>query len=281
MGTIGSYSGSGGKPGNDLRNELNDWLDQLPPNPPPQPPPDDDSDNEQPPGESPPPNPLPPGILQNLLPLLRPRTGGGGGGGGDGPGGGGGVSGGERVSTGRRSSGGPHRSAAVSAGSAGRAASAAYAYQTGNAAELERLGLSYDELRSLNDPLEVTSRIVAAACGPNDSTIEDMEQRYVAAEVAEWVFEQGPEAVPTPEEIVRKTISLMIFEMFESETGALLREGNHPAWATELAESELSDAADALAQRATLSVNGVSADEFAAAIENGIEMLRQIVRGAE
>ena len=122
---------------------------------------------------------------------------------------------------------------------------------------------------------------MAAACGPNESTIEDMEQRYVAAQVAEWVFEQGPEAVPTPEEIVRKTISLMIVETFESETGALLREGNQPAWATELAESELSDAADALAQRATLSVDGVSADEFAAAIENGIETLRQIVRGAE
>jgi hypothetical protein len=278
MGTSGSYSGSGGKAGKDLRKELTDWLDQLPPNPPDDSPPED-TDPRQPPNESPPPSPLPPELLQNLLPLLRPRSGGGGGS--DGPGGGGGIGGaGGQRSSGRRTGGGPQRSAAASAGSAGRAAAAAYAFQTGDTAELDRLGLNYAELRSLGDPLEVTSRIVAAACGPSESTLEDMEQRYVAAQVAEWVFEQGTNAIPTPEEIVRKTISLIIVETLESETGELLRDGKRPAWATELAESELRDAADALAQRATLSVDGVSADEFAAAIETGIETLRQILGGA-
>jgi len=280
MGTSGSYSGSGGKAGKDLRQELTDWLDQLPPNPPEEQPPDD-SDPGQPPTQPPSPTQLPPEIVQNILPFLRPRATGGGGS--DGPGGAGGIGGagaGERGSSGGRSGGGPRRSAAVSAGSAGRAAAAAYAYQTGNVAELERLGLRYDELRTLGDPLEVTSRIVAAACGPNESTIEDMEQRYVAAELAEWVFEQGAEAVPTPEEIVRKTISLIIVETLESETGDLLRNGQRPAWATELAEGELRDAAEVLAQRATLSVDGVSEAEFAAAIENGIETLRQILGGA-
>lgn len=279
MGTSGSYSGSGSKAGKNLRRELNDWLDQLPPNPPDQPPPDD-RDPERPPSDTPPPNPLPPAVLQSVLSMLRPRISSGSGA--DGPGGGGGLGrggAGAGAPTGR-TGGGARRSAAGAAGSAGRAGAAAYAYQTGDAAELERLGLRYDELRSLGDPLEVMQRIVVAACGPNESTIEDIDQRYVAAEVAEWVFEQGPTAVPTPEEIVRKTISLMIFETFLSESGSL-RDGERPSWASELAENELRDAAEALSQRATLSVDGVSADEFAAAIEGGIEMLRQIVGGAQ
>jgi hypothetical protein len=285
MGTSGSYSGSGGKPGKDLRRELEEWLDQLPPNPPDERPPAD-PDREPPPDQPPsdqppPPTSLPPTIFQNLLPFLRPRATGGGGS--DGPGGGGGLGGGgERTSAGRRTGGGPQRTAAASAGSAGRAAAAAYAYQTGDAAGLEGLGLNYDELRNLSDPLEITSRIVAAACGPiGESTIEDMEQRYVAAQVAEWVFEQGSNALPTPDEIARKTISLIIVETLESETGELLRDGKRPIWATEIAETELREAADALAERATLSVEGPSAEEFAAAIEDGIETLREILGGSE
>jgi uncharacterized protein YciI len=150
-------------------------------------------------------------------------------------------------------------------------------YQTGNAAALEQLGLRYEELRTLDDPLEITSRIVAAACGPNESTIEDIEQRYVAAQVVEWVFAAGPTAMPTPEEIVRKTISLIILETLETETGEMLRNGQRPAWASEIAENEMREAAEAIAQRAPLSVDGVSDAEFAAAIENGIEALRQIL----
>lgn len=280
MGTSGSYSGSGGKTGRVLRREMGEWLDQLPPNPP-NGPPSDDPAGEPPSDQSPAPPSMPPTIFKNLLPFLRPRTGGGGGG--DGPGGAGGLGGGgERTSTGRRTGGGPQRTAAASAGSAGRAAAAAYAYQTGNAAGLESLGLNYEELRGLGDPLEITGRIVAAACGPvGESTIEDMEQRYVAAQVAEWVFEQGPNAVPSPDEIARKTISLIIVEALESETGELLRDGKRPAWTTEVAESELRGAADALAERATLSVEGASAAEFAAAIEDGIETLREILGGAD
>jgi hypothetical protein len=48
-----------------------------------------------------------------------------------------------------------------------------------------------------------------------------------------------------------------------------------------MAETELREAADALAERATLSVEGPSAEEFAAAIEDGIETLREILGGSE
>jgi hypothetical protein len=280
MGTSGSYSGSGGKPGKDLRNGLEEWLNEIPLPDPPESPPDGDQ-QEVPPDHEPPTNPIPEQVIQNVLPLLRPRpASGSGSGGGLGGGGGGAGGGGERASGGGRSGGGPRRSVAASARSAGRAAAAAYAYQTGNAAELDRLGLHYDDLRSLGDPLEVTIRIVAAACGPiGEGTIEDDEQRHVAAEVAEWVFAQGAESVPTPEEIVRKTISLIIFETLLSETGELLRRGERPPWASEIAETALREAAEAIVERAPLSVEGVSDTEFAQAIENGVETLRNILWG--
>jgi hypothetical protein len=119
---------------------------------------------------------------------------------------------------------------------------------------------------------------VEAACGARaDSTIEDYEQRLVAANVAEWVLDQeadgGP---PTPEEIVRHTIALIIADAFLSETGEEVNNSNH----AELAESEVRDAAEALAERPTLSVAEVTEAEFTQAIEDGIEALRAIYEEA-
>src|SRR5690606_41176073 len=52
------------------------------------------------------------------------------------------------------------------------------------------LGLDYESLRTNDDPIDLTRRIVEAACGPlPDGTIEDEERRVVAAQVAEWVLE--------------------------------------------------------------------------------------------
>ena len=260
MGHIGSYSGSGGKPGKDLRDGVGEWLDQLPADPAPSQP-----DQEQP--------RLDPDVLLNVVQLLRPRSGGGSGGGGSagGGGGGGGTGGG---GSGSRSGGGPRRSAAGSAGSAGRAAAAAYAFRAGDAAALEQLGLDYGELTALGDSIQVARRIVEAACGPRaNSTIEDHEQRLIAAEVAEWVVgEEGDGYVPTPEEIVRKTIAIIIAGEALVETGEITNQHDQG----EVAESEIRDAAEALADRATLSVEGVTEAEFTSAIESGIETLRKI-----
>jgi len=120
--------------------------------------------------------------------MIRPRASQGGGGGPAGSVGGSSGAGGR--------SGGPQRSAAASARSAGRAAAAAYAYRTSDATTLERLGLDYNELRALGDEFEVLRRIVDVACGSPDSTIEDHEQRRIAADVAEWVLEQGRDGNP-------------------------------------------------------------------------------------
>lgn len=260
MGTSGAYSGSGGKDGKAIRDTIGGYLDGLP---------GADagggSDDERP--------PLDLDALRRVIHLIRPRSAGGGGG--DGPGGGGG--GGAPAGASGRSGGGPRRSAAGSARTAGRAAAAAYAYRTGDAATLERLGLDYDELRGLGDEFEVLRRIVDMACSTPESTIEDHEQRRVAADVAEWLMEQGRDgAPPTPEEIVRQTIATIIAETLLVESGDLVNRHD----LADVAEADIRDAAEAIAAQATLSVEGVTEDEISRAVEAGLETLRGIVRGA-
>jgi len=271
MGTSGSYSGSGGKIGDGIRDGIGDWIDSLPPgsNQPEGAPasPDDASPT------APTTPKLDPNVLLPIVGLLRPRSRGGGGA--DGPGGGGG---GGTTSGGRRG-GGPTRTAAGSASTAGRAAAGAYAFRSGDTATLSRLGLDFAELTALGDPFEITRRIVEAACGPQaESTIEDHEQRLVAADVAEWVLTQDVDGQPpSPEEIVRHTIALIIADTVLSETGDVV---NSSARA-ELAESEIRDAAEALAGREDFSADGVNETDFAAAIERGIETLRGIVEASD
>jgi hypothetical protein len=270
MGTKGSYTGGGGAAGKTLRKTVDDWLDSLPPSSPPPPPndrPDKPDDQQQ----------LPKFRPEQLLPavgLFRPTSSGRA----DGPGGAGGGGGAGGSTTGTRSGGGAQRSAGRSAGTAGRAAAAAYGLRTGNAALLQELGLDYDSLRANTDPIDVTRRIVEAACGPlPDGTIEDDERRMVAAEVAQWVLESNFDgAPPTPEEVVRETIALIIFEAVSNETAARLRNGERPAWASREAERELRATAQALALNTPLTASGPTAEEFSRAIEQGIEAMRAI-----
>jgi hypothetical protein len=271
MGTSGSYSGSGGKLGNDLRESLNDWIDSIPSDSQQQPPTDQSNNGDQGQGDQSGPR-LDPVALLPIVGLIRPRLSGGGHG--DGPGGGG-MNGGA-TGGGSRSGGGPNRTVGRSASTAGRAAAAAYAYRSGDASTLEQLGLDYTELNALGDQHEIARRIVEAACGARaDSTIEDSEQRLVAADVAEWILsEQDGAQSPTPEEIVRHTIGLIIADALLSETGEVINNSDH----ADLAESEIRDAAEALAARPALSVNGVTEAEFTQAIEEGIETLRGIYK---
>ena len=261
MGTSGSYSGSGGRPGRDIRTEIGRWLDGLPPNGPP---------DNQPPARP----QLQPAtrVARRAIGLFEPRSDSGNGGGG----------GGAAVGTrgGGRRAGGVQRSVARAARSAGRAAAGAYAYGTANREVLSALGLDYDELRGLGDPLEVSRRIVEAACGPrSESTIDHEEQRWVAAKIAEWVFEeQEAGALPQPDDIARKAIAFIIFEAIASEAGELMNGHNRPEWTIDWSDGELRDAAEVLSREAQLSVDGVTNAEFTKAIEDGIETLRRIYR---
>lgn len=257
MGTSGAYSGSGGKDGKAVRDTVGDYLDGL-----------SSSDGAGHDDQRP---PLDPAVLQRVINLIRPRVPSGGR---DGPGaGGGGTSGG---GTGSRGGGGPQRSAAGSARTAGRAAAGAYAYSRGDAATLQRLGLDYNELRGLGDEFEVLRRIVDMACSTPDSSIEDHEQRRVAAEVAEWVMEQERDGYHlTPEEMVRQTIAVIIAETLFVETGDLVN--SHDL--ADVAEGDIRDAAEAIAAQADLSVDGATEDEISQAVEAGLERIRGIVGG--
>ena len=261
MGTSGAYGGSGGGDGKAVRDAVAGHVDTIP------------GSGSAGQGDGRP--PLDPNDLRRIINLIRPRSSGGGGG--DGPGGGGGGRvGSTGGGTGGRTGGGPRRSAATSARSAGRAAAAAYAYRTGDAATLARLGLDYSELQSLGDDFEVLRRIVDMACGASDSTIEDHEQRRVAANVGDWILEQEADGyVPTPEEIVRRSITEIIAETLLVETGDLI---NQSAMA-DVAEQDIRDAAEALAGQASLSVGGATEDEISRAVEAGLETIRGIVGG--
>lgn len=265
MGTKGSYSGGGGKSGADLRQNIEDWLDSLPEMPPP---------GDGPPPEQPLGTPEIPRIRpQQLLPalgLFAQRSGGHG----DGPGGGGGAG---RSSAGTR--GGAQRTVAGSSRTAGRAAAAAYALRTGDADLLrQEFGLDYESLRSNPDIADVARQIMVAACGPlPDGTIEEEEQRVVAAQVAQFVLEANPDGEPpTPEEVVRETIACIIFEAISNETAAKVHAGEQSVWASAEAERQLREATQAWALRADLSPNGATPAEFEKAIAQGIEMMHTI-----
>lgn len=263
MGTIGAYGGAGGKAGRDLGAGADEWIDSV--------------SGDSPPGDSPDSDPvveLPHRLVAGALSQLRPRSGGSGGDGG-GPGGAGGARR-SSDSQGGGQSGGLRRSTGRTAGRAGRAGAAAYAFATGDRAALAALGLDYDALRALRDPIEVTRQIVGAACGELASgTLEDHEERYVAASVAEWVLEQAENgATPTPEEIVRHSIATVVAEVLATEISSALIE--RPDEVAAVAEDELFAAAEVLADKVELSVTGATDAELSKAIEDGIETMKRI-----
>ena len=251
MGTKGSYTGGGGKAGKDLRDAVSRWADSAGAA-----------------GDQPRP-PLPPAALRGALGLFRNSA--------DGPGGGGGGGGASGAGVGS-GGGGAQRTVAASARAASRAAAAAYGLRTGDAQTLADLGLDYDALRANQDPLQVTKAIVDAACGPStDGTIEDHEQRLVAAEIAGWILDAHSDGtVPTPDEIVRETIALIVFEAACTETAARLQQGAPSAAAMLAAEDEMRVTARVLAENADLSATGATEQELNTAIAKGIESLRVI-----
>lgn len=276
MGTSGAYGGAGGKAGRDVAAGADAWIDSLTGG-------DasggagvvsDGSTTSG--GNSSEVIELPPQLVSGALAQLRPRVPSGGGGGGGGMSGAGGRVRESGASGGGRRSGGLRRSTTRAAGAAGRAGAAAYAYATGDRAGLAALGLDFDSLRTLGDPIAVTTRIVEAACGPlGNGTLEDHEERYVAASVAEWVLEQAESgSPPAPEEIARHSIAAVVAEVLATEITEALNQ--RPEEVAAVAEEELFEAAEVLASKVDLSVNGVTEAQLSKAIEEGIDTLKQI-----
>lgn len=263
MGTSASYSGSGSKPAKALRQGISDFLYS-------QTPVSGTSTQSGTPSST-----FSPDILHPALSLFRSSQHRGSNGG---SGGGNGKNSGETSDS--PSGGGAQRTVKGSATSAGRAAAAAFAFSQGDRETLEKLGLSYDELRQIPNPIDLINRIVDVACESQDaSTIEGAEQREVAADIADWVLEQTDKgSIPSSEDIVRKCIGTIISEAVDSEIGAMLREGEWSSENVGKLEDELHEGAEVLAEKADLSPDGVTDEEFANAIEKGIETLKEIIR---
>jgi hypothetical protein len=115
------------------------------------------------------------------------------------------------------------------------------------------------------------------ACDVADSTIPDHEQRMVTADVTEWILEHEEFGgrLPTPDEIVRQTIATIITSVALTESGDLINQHDMG----DVAESDVRDLAEALANQADLSIGGASEDEISRAIEDGIDTIRTILAG--
>ncbi len=276
MGTSGAYTGAGGKAGTEVADGLGEWLDSLPGS-------GGDEDGTSTPDRvvdgKKPATAFPPKVVTGLLGLLGRRSGGRGSS--DGPSAGGGsVTGGHSTSSrAGRARAGSSRSLRRLASVGGRAGAGAYAFARGDSEELRSLGLNYAELRSLDDPFEVTRRIVNAVCDQQSrSTLEDDEERYVAASVADWVLTQGEKGnLPDAEDIARYAIATIITEILSSELGQAMR--NRPDEVCDVAEDELREAAWVLAGQARLNSSAPTSDELTGAIEDGVDRLRGIYGG--
>ena len=122
----------------------------------------------------------------------------------------------------------------------------------------------------------MTRRIVDAVCGQRaDGRLEEAEERYVAASVADWVLEQNEDGdLPDVDDVARYAIATIVTEVLSSELGEALRE--QPDEVADVAEDELREAAMVLARQTDLSASGPTEDELTRAIEEGIEKLRPI-----
>lgn len=260
MGTSGAFGGSGGRDAKNLRDNIADWLTDVPA-------PATPTDGG--PG-------LPtPNI--DLRPTIRILTGRGGGGDGPGGGGGGGASGGGSGSG--RSGGGARRSVSATSRAAGRAGALARAYASGDRASLERAGLNYEDLLSLGDMVAVGTRIVEVAFDTQaDSTLADDESRETVAEIVEWILEAPANQTPSPDEIVRRSIELIISNATLTEVGDRIR-AESSRERRRAAEQEIRDAAEVYASQVTLTNTGASEQEISKAIEGGIRELGQIFGG--
>lgn len=276
MGTSGSFKGSGGKDAGGLRDAISGWLGDAPSDPAASPtttvaPPD--SDGEPQPGTGDPRH-LDSASLAPMVRLWRK-----GGGGGDGPSGGGGGSGGSSAGGGTgsgRSSGGPRRTVGRVAGPAGRASSLVRAYASGDRRALEAVGLNYDELRSLNDPLAVGQKIAAVAFDTQpDSSIEDSEARLIVAELVAWMMAAPPESPHQPDEVVRHTIELMILKGTLNEVGSTIRAEKDRSKRRAI-EAEIASAARVVAGKVVLDGVGTTSAAIAQAIEQGVGQLSGI-----
>lgn len=279
MGTKGSFAGGGGKIGNDLRDGIDEWLDNLPGGPGGSDGPFDGDGGPDPSDAGPSPNQSGmPGASVGTKPTMSPAA--------------------RRVlptavlfrtssGTGSRARKGTAaqfpRSAATTSRTAGRGAAAAYAYRTGDAQALRDLGLDYEALRSNPDVIDVVHQIVQKVCEDlPPGEIDTEEQTHVVAEIAGWVITTNPEdPVPSPEDIAVETLATVLKWAYLTTTAAELNTRDMSGPERVAFENEIRAACEEVAAHADLSTTGTTGAEFSKAIENGIEYLQHIYEAGD
>ncbi|QYF96834.1 hypothetical protein [Microbacterium sp. PAMC21962] len=142
----------------------------------------------------------------------------------------------------------------------------------GERAPLEAAGLDLDELRALDDPLEVRRRIVEAAFESEpDSTIADGEARLIVADLVTWTLETPRD----PAQIVRHTVELMIARSILTEVGDRIRQEPRAALRRS-AEDEIRLAAKAWAMRFDVAAVTLDGPSISAAVQTGVTDLLAI-----
>jgi hypothetical protein len=275
MGSSNAFKGSGGKAAADLRDAIADWLDDASSTNP-----AEDGAASDDPASSTSDGQMPYQHLDPaaIAPIVRLWGRGSPGGSATGTGHGGAArgNGGSGTSGGGRSSGGVQRTVRRVAGPAGRAGAIASAYARGDRDAVEAAGLNYDDLRRLNDPLEVGNRIAAAAFEAQpDGSIEDQEARWIVADIIAWILEAPDSQTPEPEQIVRHSIELMIERSVLTEVGDTIRKEKNPARRRE-AEADVRRAAGIWASQVQLGNGATSPADLARAIEDGVDQLVKI-----
>lgn len=205
--------------------------------------------------------PLPAGSSWTSRPRGARARGGGGGGGGAGGGQGGG---------GGRAPSGRSRARAASVGA--RVLSAGLAYQRGDAATLQSLGLDLDELRSLSS-LRRANAILNAIVGA-DGGIEETEMRRVNARVLREMLGNGLDGPAA----VRLFIVEYVMQVWASETGEAMRSGSRPATASRESERQLRGALTAKARQLQIAASSTAA-ELRSSISSSLGLMRRLMKG--
>ncbi|MGB3764345.1 MAG: hypothetical protein WA966_14115, partial [Ornithinimicrobium sp.] len=102
----------------------------------------------------------------------------------------------------------------------------------------------------------------------------------IVASIVEWILEAPADQTPSPDEIVRRSIELMIADVTLTEVGDRIRAEPSRERRAE-AEQEICDAAAVYASQVKLTTTGASEQEIAAAIEGGVRELGEIFGGGE
>lgn len=265
MGSKDSFAGGGGNIGNDLRDGLDDWLADLPGAPGPAPPADPNQTLASPPtvssGAT---NELSSKAQRVARTALLFKT-----------------SGGTGSSSRRGTDAQFTRSAAASSRIAGRGAAAAYAYRTGDRDALRELGLDYDQLRANPNTLDVVYLIAQAICEElPPGTIETDEQLHVVADIAEWIVATGPDGAVSPAEIAQETLAVVLTWAFLTTTASELNTKGMTGLERDAFEKEVRAACEELAAQANVDPSTPSANEFALAVEVGLNFLQAAYGGS-